>query len=81
MAFRFHERSLRETEGGREREGGIENEEMTGRRETAWQTDSQQQPRHLTELSNTMIVCVCVYVCVCGCVRASVFFPLVYHDS
>lgn len=50
----------REEERGREREGETENEEMTGRRETAWQTDSQQQPGHLTELSNAMIVCVCV---------------------
>lgn len=70
---RWETEGVRKGERKRERgrEGGIENEEMTGRRETAWQTDSQQQPRHLTELSNIMIGSVCVWV----------FFPLVYHDS
>lgn len=46
----------REGERERLRQGGKEKEEMTGRREIAWQTDSQQQ------LSET---CVCVCVCLC----------------
>lgn len=54
------------------REGGKEQDEMAGRREAAWQSDSQQRPSHLTELSNTVIVSVYAREC---------FFPLVYHDS